>query len=175
MTTNTIHIIHELAIFCLIPWIQEFVYLYMLIVVTCLILSVWRGNLQMSLYFKYINGNSYVHPFIYSLCQEWTFLWNYQIIRSSCWCLQHVSYSVWLWELEPHFRSQLRCMHFLVVKVTRFNSLLLSCRLLYCVLVYLWLLARFLWRRSEYIIFTQMLWKFEKWWVSKAIYLFVYA
>ena len=37
--------IHELSILCLIPWIQEVVYLYMLIVVICLIVSVCRDNL----------------------------------------------------------------------------------------------------------------------------------
>ena len=40
------HLIHELAILCLIPWIRhKVVYLYMLIIVTCLIVSVCRGNL----------------------------------------------------------------------------------------------------------------------------------
>ena len=40
-----VHFIHRLAILCLIPRIQEVVYLYMLNIVTCLILSVCRGKL----------------------------------------------------------------------------------------------------------------------------------
>ena len=37
------------VIVCLIPCIQEAVYLYMLIIVTCLILSICRGNLAFKL------------------------------------------------------------------------------------------------------------------------------
>ena len=42
---HTIHLIHKLAILCLIPWIQEVVYLYMLIIVTCLIVSAGATSL----------------------------------------------------------------------------------------------------------------------------------
>ena len=37
-------------------------------------------------------GNS-LHPSIYSFCRELTFLWNYQIIGHSRWCMQHVSWN----------------------------------------------------------------------------------
>ena len=47
--SNCIHLIHVLAILSLIPWIQEVVYLYMLIIVTCLMLSVCGSNLAFKL------------------------------------------------------------------------------------------------------------------------------
>ena len=50
----------ELAILCLIPCIQEVVYLYMLIIVTCLILSVYKGNLTSNIIDFYVNVFSHL-------------------------------------------------------------------------------------------------------------------
>ena len=83
----------------------------MLIMVTCLILSVCRGNLAFKCHWI-LSKLMKVATFIYSLRQEWTFLWNYQIIGPSRWYMQHVSYRVWLWELQPHFRIYRMQLHF---------------------------------------------------------------
>ena len=75
--------IHELAIQCLTPWIQEVVYLYMLIIVTCLILSAFMcrwilsKEIATSIYLFFLSGR-----------------WNYQMIGPSHWFTQNVSYRV---------------------------------------------------------------------------------
>ena len=89
----------------------------------------WQGHLVSKRHWilSKLIGNSYT-SFMYSLCQEWTFLWNYSIIGPSRWCMQHVRYIVWLWELQPHFHFLIswirRAGQHFVLKIKRTNKMM---------------------------------------------------
>ena len=81
---------HELAILCLIPRIQEVVYLYTLIIVTCLILSVCRGNLAF-IYCLILSKLMAIATSIYLfLMSGMNFSLELSVFWPSRWCMQHV-------------------------------------------------------------------------------------
>ena len=88
----------------LIPWIQEVVYLY--IIVTCLILSFCRGNLAFKCHWilsKLMEIASSIYLFLmsgmnYSL--ELSYYWAFSLVAA--WELQpHFSYLLWLRRISP--------------------------------------------------------------------------
>ena len=85
-----IHIIVELAMLCLIPWIQQVVYPYMLVVVTCLILSVCRGNLAFKSHWilsKLMEIATSIYLFLMSEMKfslELSDYWAFLLVHAAC-------------------------------------------------------------------------------------------
>ena len=85
-----IHRIHELAILCLIPWIQEVVYLYMLIIVTCPNLSFCRGKLTFKCHWilsKFMEVATSIYLFLMSGMKfylELSDYWAFSLVHAAC-------------------------------------------------------------------------------------------
>ena len=85
-----IDLIHGLAILCLIPWIQEVVYLYMFIIVTWLIVSACRGNLAFKCHWilsKLMEIATSIYLFLMSginFSLELSDYWAFSLVHAAC-------------------------------------------------------------------------------------------